>query len=213
MHDPARMGVLEGPGHLTADAQHLAHLQAVVLRLAQARFEIAPRHVLTHDRDLAVFFQYVEECDDVGMVSEAPECLSLPSNAQPSRLVEAVGLDKCQRHISLELRIARQVDPFLRPLANQMLDLVAVRERAEVAESSRRRGRRVCLVSIVEALTAGVAESMATGILALAGRTGPDCRQRLAALSAEVRLVRVRVMAAGAVRHPCMMPKVGRYER
>jgi len=67
------------------------------------------------------------------MVAEAGHGLGLSAYAYPPGLVEALGLDQGEGHVSFETRVACQMHVFLGALAQPVLQLIAAGEQAVAA--------------------------------------------------------------------------------
>ena len=85
-------------------------------------------------------------------------------NAGEAEFIEAFGLDQCERDVTLQARVAREIDAFARAFAEEALDLVA---------TAGERGRKGCFgdTGLFQGAAARVAEARACARLAPAGCT------------------------------------------
>jgi hypothetical protein len=125
VHDAARVRVVERLADLVRDADRLRDRETVTRRLGQEPLDVAARHVLAHDVGLARLLADVVDGDDVGMVAKPRHGLRLALDAEPARLVQALGLDDGKRDVTVEAGVASQIDALLPALAEEPADLVA----------------------------------------------------------------------------------------
>ena len=119
----------------------------MIFGLGDQGFEIAPRHELRHNVELALVLGDVVHRDDARMIAQLTHRLGFPAETNARAFVEPFGFHDRKGDVAIEPRIAREVDALLAALAQESHHFVATgRERdtggrAGHSGCGKRRGR------------------------------------------------------------------------
>src|SRR5438132_7715786 len=119
MDDAMSVGMLQPSTNLLGDPNRLLQRKTVVVGSLDQAFDIAPAHQLAHKVGLSVLFAQVIHGDDVRVIPEAPHCLGFAVQAGATFAIQALGFDKCEGDIAVELGVMAEVDALLPTLAEE----------------------------------------------------------------------------------------------
>ncbi len=125
MGEAVGVSVLEGLKDLIGEADHLFELETLSAGAEESTAQGAAGHELAHHVRDASLFAAVEDGDDSRVLREPRDGARLGRDSLARGCIETLGADERDRDVAIEATIAREIDAFPRPFADQPPDAVA----------------------------------------------------------------------------------------